>query len=333
MPASRRMPGLSLLLAALLSSCAGAPAPIQLEPPPDSAVQRCARPWEAPPEIAVLSWNLGFGALGEGAEFYPDGGRRLIPSLRRDVLRYVQGIGAFLGNAGADLFLLQEAARPSAVNHRVDLLAAVEKSLPGRWRAWSPDVSIAFPRVSVGLATFAPGPPAAVQRLELPGQTRWQRYHLLVTRFPLAGGSGELVLANVHLSAFDPAASVRHRQLEAVTDFLQAEERRGAHVVLGGDWNLLLVETRFPHTTAQRHLYWLHPLPPTFPPPGWRLAADQRVASVRTLERPYAPGGNYTAVIDGFLVSPNVTVREVRTVDLGFRFSDHQPVAVRLRLD
>jgi endonuclease/exonuclease/phosphatase family metal-dependent hydrolase len=330
------MSGLCFLLAALLSSCAGAPAPIQLEelgPPVDPAEQGRSRPWQAPREIEVLSWNLGFGGLGEGAEFYPDGGRWLIPSLRRDALRYVRGIGAFLERAGADLYLLQEAARPSAVNRRVDLLAAVEESLPGRWRAWSPDVAIAFPRVSVGLATFAPGPPAAVQRLELPGQTRWQRYHLLVTRFPLASGSGELVLANLHLSAFDPAASVRHRQLEAVTDFLRAEEGRGAHVVLGGDWNLLLVETRFPHTTAQRHLSWLHPLPPAFPPPGWRLAADARVASVRTLERPYAPGGNYTAVIDGFLASPNLTVLSVRTVDLGFRFSDHQPVVVRLRLD
>jgi endonuclease/exonuclease/phosphatase family metal-dependent hydrolase len=292
-----------------------------------------SRPWEAPPEIEVLSWNLGFGGLGEGAEFYPDGGRRFIPSSRREVLRYAQGIGEFVRQAGADVFLFQEAARPSAVNHRLDLLAELEARLPGRWKAWSPDVAIAFPRVSVGLATFASGPPARVERLELPGQTRWQRYHLLVTRFPVAGGFGELVLANVHLSAFDPAASVRHRQLEAVTAFLQAEERRGAHVVLGGDWNLLLAETRFPHTTARRHLFWLHPLPPGFPPAVWRLAADPRAATVRTLERPYARGENYTAVIDGFLVSPNLTVREVRTVDLGFRFSDHQPVAVRLRLD
>jgi endonuclease/exonuclease/phosphatase family metal-dependent hydrolase len=54
---------------------------------------------------------------------------------------------------------------------------------------------------------------------------------------------------------------------------------------------------------------------------------------VRTLERPYGPEENYTAVIDGFLLSPNVTVLEARTAELGFRFSDHQPVAVRLRLD
>ncbi len=321
--------GLSLLLLVLLS-CAGSPAAVELGPPAPAAG---GQPWQAQREIEVLSWNLGFGGLGEGAEFYPDGGRWLIPSARREVLRNVQGIGVFLASSGADLFLLQEAARPSVLTRRVDLLAAVEKSLPGRWRAYSPDVGIAFPRVSVGLATFAPGPPLEVQRLELPGEKRWQRHHLLVTRFPLAGGSGELVLANVHLSAFDPAAALRHRQLEAVAAFLESERRRGAHVVLGGDWNLLLADTRFAHSTAQRHLFWVHPLPSTFPPPGWRLAVDERVASVRTLQRPYAPGVNYTAVIDGFLVSPNLTVLEVRTAELGFRYSDHQPVTVRLRLD
>jgi endonuclease/exonuclease/phosphatase family metal-dependent hydrolase len=219
------------------------------------------------------------------------------------------------------------------VNHRVDLLASLEQSLPGRWRLYSPELDIPFPRVAVGLAVFAPGSARRVERLELPGDKRWWRYHLLVTRFPLAGGSGELVLADVHLAAFDEGAALRRNQLETVTDFVLAEYRQGHHVVLGGDWNMLLAETRFPYTTAERYLFWIHPLPAGFPPPGWRLAADDRVASVRTLERPYARGENYTGVIDGFLVSPNVTVLETRTDELGFRFSDHQPVKVRLRLD
>ncbi len=316
-----------------LLSCASVPVPPESGPSSPGEEAANPRPWEAPREIEVLSWNLGFGGCGEGAEFYPDGGRYLIPSSRRDVLRYVQGIGAFLEAAGADLFLLQEAARPSVVNHGADLLAVLGQSLPGRWRTYSPEVSFAFPRLSVGLAAFAPGSPLRVERLELPGEKSWWRYHLLVARFPVAGGAGELVLANVHLSAFDPAAGLRRTQLEAVTTFLEAEARRGSYVVLGGDWNMLLTETRFPHTTPERYLFWIHPLPSGFPPPGWRLAADDRVASVRTLERPYVRGGNYTAVIDGFLVSPNVTVLEVRTEELGFRFSDHQPVTVRLRLD
>jgi endonuclease/exonuclease/phosphatase family metal-dependent hydrolase len=323
--------GLCLWLLVLLS-CAGAPP--RLEQAPAAAEQAAElRPWEAPGEIEVLSWNLGFGGLGEGAEFYPDGGRRFIPSSRAEVQRYVQGINAHIAKAEADLFLLQEAARPSAVNRGVDLLAALGQSLPGRWRVWSPEVDIAFPRVAVGLTVFAPGPPRRVERLELQGGKRWQRYHLLVARFPLQGAPGELVLADVHLSAFDPKAALRHRQLEAVMEFALAEYGRGGHVVLGGDWNLLLAETRFAHTSAERFLFWVHPLPPGFPPAGWRLAVDERMPSVRTLERPYARGENYTAVIDGFLVSPNVTVLEARTDDLGFRFSDHQPVTVRLRLD
>jgi len=324
--------GLCLQFLALLS-CVGSPAWLDNGPLPPVGAETSPQPWEAPREIEVLSWNLGFGGCGEGAEFYPDGGHRFIPSSRRDARRYVQGIGAFLEKAGADLFLLQEAARPSVMNRGLDLLAVLKQSLPERWQAYSPEVSMAFPRLSVGLAAFAPGPPSRVERLELPGDKRWWRYHLLIARFPLKGNSGELVLADVHLSAFDPAAGLRRTQLEALTTFLEAEARRGAHVVLGGDWNMLLAETRFPHTTPERYLFWLHPLPAGFPPPGWRLAADDRVPSVRTLERPYARGENYTAVIDGFLVSPNVTVLEVRTDELGFRFSDHQPVTVRLRLD
>jgi hypothetical protein len=152
------------------------------------------------------------------------------------------------------------------MNLGVDLLAILEKSLPERWTAYSPELSMAFPRLSVGLAAFAPGPPLRVERLELPGDKRWWRYHLLIARFPLKGRPGELVLADVHLSAFDPAAGLRHRQLEALVAFLQVEARRGAHVVLGGDWNMLLRETSFPHTTPERYLFWLHPLPAGFPP-------------------------------------------------------------------
>ncbi len=40
---------------------------------------------------------------------------------------------------------------------------------------------------------------------------------------------------------------------------------------------------------------------------------------------------NYTSVIDGFLVSPNVEIASVKTLDLGFAHSDHNPVRVKLR--
>ena len=37
-------------------------------------------------------------------------------------------------------------------------------------------------------------------------------------------------------------------------------------------------------------------------------------------------------VIDGFLISPNVTVESVQTVDEGFENSDHNPVLLTVSL-
>jgi hypothetical protein len=51
----------------------------------------------------------------------------------------------------------------------------------------------------------------------------------------------------------------------------------------------------------------------------------------RTLEQPYRAGANYTSVLDGFLISPNVEVPDVTTIDLGFAHGDHNPVRAILR--
>ena len=37
-------------------------------------------------------------------------------------------------------------------------------------------------------------------------------------------------------------------------------------------------------------------------------------------------------VIDGFILSPNVELTSVQTQDDGFRFSDHNPVLLNIRL-
>jgi endonuclease/exonuclease/phosphatase family metal-dependent hydrolase len=289
--------------------------------------------------LSVLIWNLGFGGLGRGAEFCPDGGHRLIPSSKREVLRNIEGIAAELSRWQADAFLFQEAALPSTVNHRQDLLAAPARRLPGYWRGYSPSVTARVPgvAVSIGQATFSRLRPLTVERVELPLESGHslvsQHQHLLVSRYALPARGEQLVLANVHLSAFDEGGLTRLRQLTAITGFMQEEAARGNYVVLGGDWNLVLADTRFPHTTKERYLFWVHPLPDDFPPPGWRKLVDPRGPTVRTLERPYEPGANFTTIIDGFFVSPNVSLVSVQTIDLGFRFSDHQPVLLKFRLE
>ena len=70
-------------------------------------------------------------------------------------------------------------------------------------------------------------------------------------------------------------------------------------------------------------------------PEGWTLAFDLTTPSCRLLNQPYDPGdaaGTQYYVIDGLILSPNVELRSVETLDAGFAYSDHNPVKIQIVL-
>ena len=70
-------------------------------------------------------------------------------------------------------------------------------------------------------------------------------------------------------------------------------------------------------------------------PEGWSYAYDLSVPSCRLLNQPYDPADAEDTqhyVIDGFILSPNVTLESVETLDEGFTASDHNPVLLRVTL-
>lgn len=60
---------------------------------------------------------------------------------------------------------------------------------------------------------------------------------------------------------------------------------------------------------------------------------DHETASCRSLDQPLA-GADLDSfqfyLIDGFIVSDNIRVEKLQTLDLGFVNSDHNPVVVEL---
>ena len=70
-------------------------------------------------------------------------------------------------------------------------------------------------------------------------------------------------------------------------------------------------------------------------PVKWTFASDLSVPSCRLLNRPYDPEYWWTQyyVIDGFLLSPNVTLEEVHTINASFEYTDHNPVKITVRLE
>ena len=316
----------------LLASCA-------TSFPVDRSPAGCTLPTIKANQIRLLTWNLGYGGEGAGADFFADGGRRLIPSNKSTVEQYTRGIRKTIESHAADIYLLQEAARPSTVNHNVDVLGAVASSLPCYSLSYSPKVAEVFLgiHINVGQAILSHWAPLSSSRLALPGipgsHMLKQRYFLLVNRYAIAGSTHELVIANTHLAVIDKNAKTRMAQLKTVSSFLESEYAKGNYVLVGGDWNLQFEKLHLPHSTAAKYLTWVHPFPAWFPPKGFHRGYDPHVPTVRSLDRPYSAGKNFVTTGDGFVYSPNITMTRIRVIQDGFAYSDHQPVEASFTLE
>lgn len=289
--------------------------------------------------LSVASWNIGYGGLGAESDFLADGGDHLLPPSRAVVEKNVSGIARELEHLSADAILLQEVAGPSLLTRGVDTLGAVTTTLIKRDNAFSPDFVIrhlVYPFAAEhGLLTSLGFAGATREVVALPLEPGYMMgitkrlYHLHVVRSPFPGG--EWTIINLHLSAFDDSAETRAAQLSAVFDFAEREFAAGRYVVIGGDWNLEFFRPDRPFTTTDDDLFWIHAFPDEYLPQGWQIAIDRETPSVRTNERPYRYGENYTTVIDGFVVSPNVITEMVETRDTDFKFTDHQLVTAVFR--
>jgi len=299
-------------------------------------------PDAVPATLTVSSWNLGYAGLGAASSFIADGGKAFLPPSRGAVDANLAGILETVASLPAGLLLFQEVSNASPLSFWIPVLDRLKAALAGSQLFYRPDAAtrfIPFPlALDHGTLLSSRYNPASIEIVPLPSEPGAMLgflkrvYAIHVARFPIEGG-GELVLGNLHLSAFDDGGHTRRAQIEATMAFAAGEYAKGHHVILGGDWNMVLSDPGWPHSTDEKYLFWIHPFPRDLLPAGWTIATDPRVPTVRTLHKPYVAGENYVTSIDGFIVSPNITVRSVTTRDIGFAVSDHQPVTATFTLD
>ena len=155
---------------------------------------------------------------------------------------------------------------------------------------------------------------------------------MLVTRLPLAASDNALVVINFHLEAYDSGEG-KQAQTRQLLDLMQAEDQKGNFGIAGGDFNQIFPGVK---TDTKPTSQWvpgsLDPFPENMD--SWRYVFDDSVPTCRLLNQPYRPEDPMTQyyVIDGFIVSPNVEVVSVKTLDEGFMYSDHNPVLMNVKL-
>ncbi len=344
---------LAILLGAVLVAAVGLFTYLtitEFRPEPEEAVtveQNLQQPMDQD-SFTVLSWNVGYCALGEESDFFMDGGEMVRPDSKDWVSKNFAGVRGFLSGRDPDFTLLQEVDSGSKRSYGLDEVAALEEKL-SRPAAYALNFScnyVPYPfptigKVRSGLLTFSRYGISEATRISLPCPFSWPvsmanlKRCLLVSRVPLEGSDKELVLVNLHLEAYDDGEG-KLAQSQQLRDFLAAEYEKGNYVVAGGDWNQVFPnsEERWPNT--HQELWTPGYLDETELSGGWRYVWDDSVPTCRLLNQPYDPAdleNTQYYVIDGFMVSPNLRVEQVETLDESFAFSDHNPVLLTLSLE
>ncbi len=304
----------------------------------------------APQALHLLSWNIGYCGLDSQTDFFLEGGSQKgrIPAERQQ--ENLENVIRFIQTENPDICFLQETDRPSFRSCNVDQakkLAEIFNSYSAFHAqnykcAFVPmPVSAPIGKVNSGLLSMSRYQTDSNTRIQLPGSFSWPTriFHLkrcvLMSRIPSPVEGKSWYLLNVHLSAYDNG-SMRKQQLDFLKDLMLSLYNEGHYVIAGGDWN-----SQFPgitnnsfgtYTTPQESLFWLQKLPEGWKPAGWQWAYKTDIPTSRTLEKPYKKGENFTTVIDGFLISPNLQIEEVQGFDLEFRNSDHNPVSVKVKI-
>ncbi len=303
--------------------------------------------------LSILSWNVGYGALGDNADFFMDGGKMVMSADRDRIQKNLEGIMAAIEDVGPDIILLQETDHNSSRSYHMDECRIFRDRFAGYESSYGANHKAAFVpypvppigKVDAGLLTLTGCHVESASRIQLPVPFKWPvrlvnlKRCVTKTRIPLYEPSEEgddasktsdqeLVLFNLHLEAFDDGEG-KTAQTKMLAGLLQEEREKGNYVIAGGDFNQFFTpedKEAYPDLAGK---WYPGELDTEQFGKGWSFLTGKGIPSCRSLDRPYE-GADHDSfqyyVIDGFIVSDNIQVHETKTLDQGFVCSDHNPV-------
>lgn len=307
--------------------------------------------------LSFLIWNIGYGGLGAKSNFFFDKGGmmksdgKMVRSPKEYVDSYLAIQDKFIQSQSADFYLLQEVDVNSKRSYYINEMERFAAFLPAYERTFSVNYDVSYVPIPVleplnvmgkthsGLATYSRYHAEEATRLQLPGSFEWPtRIFQLdrcigLHRYPTSNGK-EVVVLNIHNSAYDKGGFLKKQQMEYFKKTVLEEYKKGNYVIAGGDWNQCPPNFKFdkfmPGNTKG---FTQSNIAPDFLPSDWTWAFDEGTPTNRKVPTIYEKGESFITLIDFYVLSPNVQLREIRGIDLDFQASDHQPVYLEVELD
>lgn len=298
----------------------------------------------------IMTWNVGYCALDEYNDFYMDGGKNSLARSEKAVKQNLNAIKDKISEIDPDLFFIQEIDVDSHRSFNVNELKSFRKtfdeehyeySFASNFKAGYIPIPISNPLGGVysGIATYSKYHSTEATRIQLPIPFKWPvkllnlKRCLLVNRLPIDGSDKELVLVNLHLEAYSDNAG-KIKQLKMLMKIFDDEVAKGNYVIAGGDFN-----QTFSNIDLEKYDHyndWVPPIIDVTKYPNTQFVMDDRVPTCRSLNKPYHNTNiekHVHYMLDGFIVSNNITVNSFETIDLGFVNTDHNPVVMNFTLN
>ena len=296
--------------------------------------------------VSILTYNVGYGALSADQECYFDGGQTVIPESEEIIKRNTEGIARILTEENADINLLQEVDRNAKRSYYIDELPIFQKAT-GQSTMFATNFNVFYVpfnkgmgKVDAGIVTMTGYKVNSATRYQLPISFSWPismvnlKRCLLETRIPVQGTDKELVLVNLHLEAYDSGEG-KVAQTKQLMDLLSKELKAGNYVIAGGDYNQTFepVLNKYPMTqdTIANDKWQPGTVNNSDLVEGFSFAISDNAPTARLGDHPL-DATTQLYIIDGFIVSNNITVNEVKNLDTGFAYSDHNPVKMSFTL-
>ena len=296
----------------------------------------------------LTDWNIGFAAYTDQFSFFMDGGLYSRAFSEEATIENMQNIIAELKSQDSDFYLIQEVDFGSTRSYQVDEKAMIQGEFEGNFDTTfgvNYDSSYLFYPFTCpigasksGLLTMSSADISGALRRSFPIQTGFAKFLdldrcFVVNRIPCSDGH-DLVLINLHASAYTTDDSIVKQQMKMLTDTITEEYAKGNYVIAGGDFNMdLLGDSASIFGVSGEDYSWAQPFPVEDIPDHVVLVAPfdpaNPVPSCRNADSPWDPATNFQITIDGFLITDNIEVESCEVTDLQFAYSDHDPVQLR----
>lgn len=309
-------------------------------------------------DYTVMTFNIGFGAYDHEFSFFMDKGRMNDGSevsgtygkarSKEIVETNTHGAKSHIEKHSPDFCIMQEVDTASTRSFFINQRNIIESAFNDYCSVYGENFHSSYlcypindPHGSVraGLLTLSRYKIANAVRRSYPVDESFitKFFDLdrcfVITRIP-TNTDKELVLINSHMSAYDEGGLIRQQQLELLRNVLTEEYNKGNYVIVGGDFNHALCGTVEAFASQQQVPEWVSVMEDKEIPEHFKIVEASNIKDVptcRSTDIPYTKGVNYTAVLDGFIVSDNIEAEAVN-YDADFMYSDHNPVIMTFKL-